>query len=350
MAYEELFKNLLKIHRTNMGAGNRTKTKEFNNSSNILYPYQYERQYFKEISRIQKSFLNPLTKVISEQLPGWLQEYKVDKSVKLDSYISIDRIILDDIDISTIKLDTFSEDFENLIQEEQNKINEVYVTQAAVLLLFLNTLGKNTAEFNRKQLNKDFKKVLGTDWNPPEPWLDEVINTWSATNFDLIKSLTNEGIKRVNTIVSQGVQFGLTYKDIMRDIRKSNKNITQARSQLIARDQIGKLNGLLTKRRMEEVGISMYTWATVKDERVRGNPSGKYPGAVPSHFVMNGKLCRWDDNNVYSTDGGKTWIPRPLKAPRAIPGQKIQCRCTALGYFNDIIDEVDSEINEELAA
>lgn len=346
MAFEELFKSTLKIHRMNMGPGNRSKTKEFSTTKQILYPYQYERAYFKEISRIQKSFLDPLTKIISEQLPGWISEFKVDSSLKRDSYINIDQII----ESNNLKLDGFSEDYQELLQEEQQQVEETYVEQAEILLLFLNTLGSNIATFNDRQNQKHFKQLLGTTWTVPEPWLDEVINTWALTNFDLIRSLTVEGIAKVNFIVSQGIQFGETYSEIMAKIRKSNKNITQARSRLLARDQVGKLNGQLTKRRMQEAGVLLYIWATVKDERVRGNPNGKYPGAIPSHFIMDGKLCRWDDNNVYSLDNGKTWIPRPLKAPRAVPGQEIQCRCTGLGYFNDIINEIDNEIEEELVA
>jgi hypothetical protein len=92
----------------------------------------------------------------------------------------------------------------------------------------------------------------------------------------------------------------------------------------------------------------MYIWSTSGDERVRGTPKsegGKYPDAIPSHYLMNEKLCRWDDSTVYSDDGGKTWRDRPAGAVQLHPGEDYQCRCTALAYWNEIVDEVDEQID-----
>ena len=56
---------------------------------------------------------------------------------------------------------------------------------------------------------------------------------------------------------------------------------------------------------------------------------------------MDGLLCRWDDATVYSEDGGKTWIPRPAGAVLMHPGMDYQCRCCALAWFDELIDEAD---------
>jgi hypothetical protein len=96
---------------------------------------------------------------------------------------------------------------------------------------------------------------------------------------------------------------------------------------------------------MEAAGLSMYVWSTSGDERVRGDPAGSYPDAEPSHYIMDSRLCRWDDSSVYSEDGGKTWIDRPSSWCQLHPGQDYQCRCTALAYWNEIIDEVDEQID-----
>jgi hypothetical protein len=359
MAYEELFKELLKAKRLNMGAGNRKKTKTFSTTKVWLYPTQWERAYFKEISKLQKSFLDPLTQYVRDNVDDWVQEYKVDSSIKrdsyLDNYLTLENTIKAHFRMvrrveNKEKFDGFTEDYQNMLEQEEAAVEETYVDNAAQIIAFITFIGNNTADFNDTQVQKFMKQALGVNWNVPEPWLQEVIDAWALNNYDLIKSLTNEGIKRVNTIVSNGVQMGQSTSDIMKEIRKSNKNITKARSALIARDQIGKLNGMLSKRRMQEAGLNWYIWQTVLDERVRGNPSGKYPKAVPSHYIMEGKLCKWGDNTVYSDDDGKTWKNRTGKMPIAIPGQEIQCRCTQLPYMDNIIEQVDNEINEELAA
>jgi hypothetical protein len=84
---------------------------------------------------------------------------------------------------------------------------------------------------------------------------------------------------------------------------------------------------------MESVGLTMYVWETSGDERVR-----------PSHEMMDGGLCRWDDSTVYSQDGGKTWTSRPYGAVLLHPGQDFQCRCTALSYWQELVGEADAMI------
>jgi hypothetical protein len=85
---------------------------------------------------------------------------------------------------------------------------------------------------------------------------------------------------------------------------------------------------------MESVGLAMYIWETSGDERVR-----------PSHEMMDGGLCRWDNSAVYSQDGGKTWILRPSGAVILHPGQNYQCRCCAIAYWQELVDEADEQID-----
>lgn len=331
MSNADLFHDMLKSRRKAMGAGNRKKTKHPKMSSSWLYPYAKERKYFKGISKIQRELTTPTTKIIAENLQGWIADYHQDG-------------------VDTFKRDSFSSELKEVMAELQEALNEIYGDNAPKIRALITGIGDDVSEFNYKQFQKYAKQLLGVEFIVTEPWETEVIDAWVETNYNLVNSLSGEYLKSVNTIVAEGVQFGKTYDEIMREIRKKNKQMTGSRARLIARDQVGKLNGALTKRRMEDAGISMYTWLTAGDERVRGNPSGPFKNAVPSHYIMSGVLCRWDDNTVYSADNGKTWIPRIGKMPIAIPGQEIQCRCTALPYFDDMIDDIDEEIDQEEAA
>jgi uncharacterized protein with gpF-like domain len=81
------------------------------------------------------------------------------------------------------------------------------------------------------------------------------------------------------------------------------------------------------KKHMKELGLKLYEWSTASDERVR-----------PSHVLMEGKICKWDDSTVCSIDG-RTWKPRPEGAPIVHPGEEDGCRCVALSYEKELIGE-----------
>lgn len=67
---------------------------------------------------------------------------------------------------------------------------------------------------------------------------------------------------------------------------------------------------------MTSLGIKKYRWRHSRDERVRGNPGGKYPKARPSHWAREGKIYSWND-----------------PPPGGHPGMDYQCRCTAEPVF-----------------
>jgi SPP1 gp7 family putative phage head morphogenesis protein len=142
-------------------------------------------------------------------------------------------------------------------------------------------------------------------------------------------------IGKINQQAEQAILSGWSPAQLAKEIQKIDGQMKAGRANLIARDQIGKLNGQVTQARMEAAGLDMYIWSTSGDERVRS-----------SHEMMDGGLCRWDDASVYSDDGGKTWKPRPAGAIRVHPGEDISCRCCALSYWDELVDEVDQKIAE----
>jgi hypothetical protein len=155
-------------------------------------------------------------------------------------------------------------------------------------------------------------------------------------------------VRDINSLTERAVTSGWSLSTLTEQLKSLDGKMTEGRARFVARDQIGKLNGEITQRRMESAGLSMYIWSTSGDERVRGSPDGltkQIKNAVPSHEEMNNKLCRWDDSGVYSEDGGKTWIDRPAGAVQLHPGQDYQCRCTALAYWQEIIGEADEQID-----
>jgi SPP1 gp7 family putative phage head morphogenesis protein len=143
-------------------------------------------------------------------------------------------------------------------------------------------------------------------------------------------------IGKINQQAEQAILSGWSPAQLAKEIQKIDGQMKVGRANLIARDQIGKLNGQVTQARMEAAGLDMYIWSTSGDERVRS-----------SHAELDGKLCRWDDALVYSKDGGKTWIKRPGGMTHVHPGEDISCRCCALSYWDELVGEVDSLIDKE---
>ena len=204
-----------------------------------------------------------------------------------------------------------------------------------IVFMGLGNIANSLANFNSEQWNKAAKAELGVEFPVYESWWPGMKEAWQEENYMLIQDVSRDYIKQVNRAAEKAIINGLSPGQLAKAIHKINKKIEASRVNLIARDQIGKLNGQITQARMQAVGLEMYEWSTVADERVRD-----------SHADLEGVICRWDDPTVYSDDGGKTWKPRPADWAQEHPGQDIQCRCTALSYWDELIDEVDREIDE----
>lgn len=318
------FRDALRRRRLAMGAGNRKKNPRVSTRGKTwLYPAALERKYRRAITLYLEPLVERAQEWLKLRLPLLLAQSAADRR------------------------DAFTDDLEALIQLLHSTQQELFEGGGrGNLFAVLQDLAGDVQNFNQAQMQKFMELALGTSFFADEVWVADAIRVWATDNFTLIKGLGEEFVKRINLSVSGGVQSGATAQSIMADIRNISSFISKSRAALIARDQVGKLQGTFTRSRQRNAGIDMYIWETAHDERVRGRPGGKYAKARPSHWAMQGKLCRWDNNAVYSRDGGKTWVARTPEMPRAIPGSEIQCRCTALPYFDDLVNVVDAEIEE----
>jgi hypothetical protein len=213
--------------------------------------------------------------------------------------------------------------------------------------LGLGQAAEDLNEANYRQWQKSSKSAMGVAFPKDEDWWPGLKKRWQEQNYTLIKKLDTEYITRINSVTEQAVVNAWSVRHLMDEIKKIDSNMTDTRAYLIARDQIGKLNSMASQARMQHAGLNMYIWDTAHDERVRGNPGGKYPNALPSHYLMDSLLCRLDDPTVYSADDGKKWITRPAGAPLVHPGMDINCRCVMGPYWEELMGEVDLKIAKE---
>ena len=140
------------------------------------------------------------------------------------------------------------------------------------------------------------------------------------------------------------VTNGKRPEQLLIDIMKANK-MTYNRARLIARDQIGKLTAQLTEKRSTAIGLDTYTWRTAMDERVRGNPAGRYPTARPSHWGAEGKVGVYGKPTVWLVEGKE--VPRGPNDPMEGPSMEIQCRCLAASRWEDLLKPIDASLLED---
>lgn len=351
----ELFRALLKASRARLPKRSRSRTKAPKGTQQ--FPRTVERAYSAALSRLFKAYTAPFMERIKPILENDLRR----DSIQMD-------FLFDDLE----KWDA------QIYYDYQDPKPPLGKAGAIGVEATVAGYGWDTTVFNEKQWRKLMEMALPDAFPLDEPWVADAMDEWTKLNAALVDKAATQFYATAETTVRSAVQTGRRAEDVMRDLKKLDASLTDTRARLIARDQIGTLNGLLTQKRNESAGIEMYTWATAMDERVRGRPGGKWEYTKETHWIMEGKLCRWDNPTVYSEDGGKTWLPRsglkavvtyhsktspgsrgtPGKAsgagksriavaPDGIPGAAgWQCRCGSRPYLDAYIAELDRELQE----
>ena len=164
-------------------------------------------------------------------------------------------------------------------------------------------------------------RVLRISLRREVPGLVPIINGFRDANVELIRTglLGQKGqiheslLPAISRRVEEAHASGLRVEVLMRDLRDVF-GVSDARAELIARDQILKLNAQISQARMSAVGVSEYTWSTSKDERVR-----------EGHRELEGTKHSWDDPPITNEKRGE----------RNHPGMDYQCRCVAVPVLPD---------------
>ncbi|MBL4699785.1 MAG: minor capsid protein [Phycisphaeraceae bacterium] len=157
-----------------------------------------------------------------------------------------------------------------------------------------------------KQFMRQARRALGIDLAAVihDEDLGEYLRTASARNASLIKSLSEDAIKRVEQTVIAATIDGDTATKLRAELTKQF-GVLNSRANLIATDQMAKLNSDLNMIRHTQAGIAEYFWQTAEDEKVRAE-----------HNALNGQKFRYD---------------RPTTEKDGLrPGQPIRCRCIAI--------------------
>jgi len=258
------------------------------------YPKHIERQYTAAVRRLLQPMFKNTTEYILPQLP---------------------RIL--DMAASELKTDSYGDEITQMMNNVQ-LITDVEISDQAIKSTVADYANK-TNNFDRAQFRRQSKAVLGVELATTETWFTPLATSWIQENTALIKTVESRYFSQVESLVRNAATTGTSTKKLTAQIYKlqpladgssSARRAANNNARRIARDQIGKLNGAIARKRQQSAGVDYFIWATQDDSAVRS------------------KHRQFDDKR-YSWETG---------APGGIyPGQEIQCRCVALPDFSDLI-------------
>lgn len=140
------------------------------------------------------------------------------------------------------------------------------------------------------------------------PGIGKKIDAFRKNNVRKIRSLGGEQVARVAKALREAEEKGW-HRDQLRKRIIEVADVSKSKADLLARDQVLKLNGNLTEERQAQAGIEEYMWSTSGDERVR-----------EMHAELDGTIQRWDDPPVTNPEGDRNH-----------PGEDFGgCRCIAV--------------------
>lgn len=248
-----------------------------------------ERTYFKEIKAIITQAKDIVNKVLTPKI-SLLVSLRDSLRPKADA-------------ASDIRHDSWVDALKAAMATVRIEFEDTNYSQKAASIAFAQA--KKINKINAEDFGKNFQKALGVPTINLEPWLQEEMKAFTATNVSYIKSIPEVYFQQIESRISNMVQQGRVTDEIANEIQ-NRYNVSESKAALIARDQTNKFNGSLSQLRQQEVGVTQYEWSTSLDERVR-----------PEHAEREGETFDWSDP--------------PEDGPPGIP---INCRCEALAVID----------------
>ncbi len=201
----------------------------------------------------------------------------------------------------------------------EKMVGDVRVTVAQYLDpieldIIAGTAAQDVATFNKKEMNRLIQSTVGIDAITAEPWMASQMQAFRKENVNLIKSITEDQLSKVENVLMRGQRRGLRVEVLREQIEKQFK-VSRNRASLIARDQTNKLNAELSQLRQQSLGVKEYIWRTSGDSDVR-----------ETHQPLDGTRHRWDDPPVTNDAGDRNH-----------PGEDYQCRCWAEPVIEELL-------------
>jgi SPP1 gp7 family putative phage head morphogenesis protein len=260
-----------------------------------LYPHAAERQYIRDLSAYVKRAKELTREILFPLLRRLITEVKNAMP---------DRVRQDDV----------IDDLTEILQRIRERLG--FEFSDSILATIANRLGVSIEDIiaaNSRRLKDQYEPYginigLGANSNQ----LRSLLQIKIRENVQLIKTLSDRHFASLESQVLSAITQGKRVEDI-EDVIDERFSSMESNAELIARDQVGKINGQLTEITYVGLGLNRYRWRGVGDERERS-----------SHLALEGEIFSWDE-------------PPIVDGEAVHPGEAIQCRCFAEPVMEDLI-------------
>ncbi len=205
--------------------------------------------------------------------------------------------------------DDLSDDIVRAFAALRLTVDRLTSATEGVLRLGIAAHGVKTVQFNDAKYASPVMILLGIG-NTSASVERSIVKGWVTENTQLVRNMNAEQLGKLETTFLRALRDGSRSAQVEGDVAAIlNGSVNRAR--LIARDQIGKLNGQLDRQKQTEAGLESYIWRGTLDSRER-----------PAHVAREGEVFQWD-----------------APPPDGSPGQPIQCRCSPEPNLEPLLGE-----------
>jgi uncharacterized protein with gpF-like domain len=179
--------------------------------------------------------------------------------------------------------------------------------------------------FNKNQFTRQFKRIAGVDPLQFEPELSAFLTVAGDQNVNKIVTQSSNYFDSIRQMTDDALREGTSVKELADDIQILTDS-TKSQANLIAIDQVQKLNADLESQRQQNNGITRYIWQTRKNARVRSksNSSG-----YSDHAGLEGAVIDWQYPPITVLKGKRA-------GERNHPGKDINCKCWSQPVIEDL--------------
>ncbi len=260
-----------------------------------LYPHAAERQYIRDLSAYVKRAREITREILLPLIPRLVAEVK-------------------SVTPNRVRQDDMIDDLAEILRRIRDQLG--FEFSDSILATIANRLGVSIEDIiaaNTRRMRDQYQPFgvnIGFGANSNE--LKSIIQIKIRENVQLIKTLSDRHFASLESQVLSAITQGKRVEDIEAVIDERFGSM-ESNAELIARDQVGKINGQLTEITYVGLGLGRYRWRGVGDERERS-----------SHLKLEGETFSWDD-------------PPIVDGEAVHPGEAIQCRCFAEPVMEDLL-------------
>ena len=162
---------------------------------------------------------------------------------------------------------------------------------------------------NDMQYSRSMQSSIGVNIIPPDDYLKPLLARWSAENSKLIKTIQGDMKAYTQKVIEQYTTEGLSAKELSEAVKKIS-GLPEWKAERIARTETNKLFTQMSRNKSNGLGIKRYSWHTAGDAAVRDQ-----------HARNNGQTFSYETGD---SEGNN-------------PGDQINCRCTDIPRFDDLL-------------